>query len=457
MNIAVKPYQCYNYSMTMKRIYLVALVFLTTTSATLLSERVARAVEPVSARLTVDDAVRMARENNPRARKAADELRAADAKVTGARSGFLPQVSAKAGYKYQTPVSEMSFGGEPIKFMPYDNYDARVTAGLTLIDFGRTAKSVDIAKSGSTSAALRLDMTTRDLSYSAVQSFYAILFLKEAIQVQEKEIAALRKNLDFTDKRYKQGTSTRFDLLTTQVRLSAAGNRKIDLENELKNREISLRRLIGVKDEAPLAVSGSFDVRKADEGMSKLTTEALHQRPELMLAQENERAATYRKSLANSEGMPKIVGSVSYGTTNGYEPNLEEMRTNFSAGVELQIPIFTGFRTSAAQHEAAAMKHAAEEERIDTEEAVREEVAQSLNELKTSLEKIGTTELQVGQAELAASHARIRYQNGLATTLDLLDAESALAKTELGHLQARYEYVISSYRLRRAAGDLFRQ
>ena len=100
------------------------------------------------------------------------------------------------------------------------------------------------------------------------------------------------------------------------------------------------------------------------------------------------------------------------------------------------------------------MKRSAEQQQLDAEQVSQAEVRQSVNDLKSSAEKIQTTRLQVSQADLAAKHARIRYDNGLATTLDLLDAEAALAEAELANLQARYEYVMNAYSVRRAAGDL---
>jgi len=407
--------------------------------------------------LTLDDALRLTRERNPKALQASEEVKAADARVTQGRSGYFPQVSAKAGYRYIDPVSEISLGGTALKFMPNNNYDARITAEMMIFDFGRTGRTVDLAVSGKNAAGIRQDMTVRDLSLSTVRAFYSVMFLKEAVKVQEKEISALQQNLDQMQKRYKEGVSTRFDLLTTQVRLAASGNRKIDLQTQLDNQEISLRRLCGLKGDAPLKLKGSFAVTTADMDAAKLAANALDQRPEIMLARENLRASSYRKSLAAKEGMPKIVGSASWGTTNGYVPDLNEMRPNVAAGVELRVPIFTGFRTSASTREAAAMMRSAEQERIDTEELVQSEVSQSVNSLKTSMEKIETTRLQVSQADLAAQHARTRHQNGLATTLDLLDAENSLAEAELAHLQARYEYVLNAYSVRRAAGDLIRQ
>jgi outer membrane protein len=411
----------------------------------------------VTESLTLEQAMQLTREHNPKALQAAEEIKAADAKVNGSRSGWFPQLSASAGYRYIDPVSRIDLSTGSMQFMPNDNYDARITAEMTIYDFGRTGRTVDLAKSGRNSAGIRQDITLRDLSLATVRSFYSVLFLREAVKVQDKEIAALRKNLDYMQKRYDEGVATRFDLLTTQVRLATAGNRKIDLETQLRNQEISLRRLCGLAENAPLNLKGSFDITSSDMDGKRLSASALDHRPEVVLARENLKAASYKKSLAVSDLLPKIVGSASWGTKNGYVPDIEKMRTNVSAGVEIQVPIFDGFRKSASIREAAAMKRFAEQQRLDTEQMAQEEVQQSVNNLKSSTEKIETTRLQVSQADLAAQHARTRYNNGLATTLDLLDAEAALAGAELSHLQARYEYVLNAWLLRRASGDLIRQ
>ena len=407
-----------------------------------------------TAPITLDEAIRLTREHNPRALQAADEVKAAEAKVTQSRSGWYPQISAKAGYTYLDPVSELPIGGSMMQFVPNNNYDAKVTAEMMLFDFGRRGRNVDLALSGKAAAGIRKEMTLRDLSLGTIRTFYSVLFLQEAVSVQDKEITALQRNLDSMQKRYKEGAATRFDLLTTQVRLSAAGNRKIDLQNQLKNQEISFRRLCGIRDEGPLVLRGSFDIRSNEMDADKLTASAIDHRPEIILSRENSRAASLRKSLAVRDEFPKIVGVASWGSTNGYQPDIHEMRTNVMAGVHLEVPIFNGFRSSGAKSEATALMHAAEQERIDTEELAKAEVKQTINSLRTSREKIDATALQVSQANLAAQHARIRHQNGLGTTLDLLDAEAELAQAELANLQARYEYVLNTYDARRASGDL---
>ncbi len=85
---------------------------------------------PAETPLTLDKAIHLVRENNPALKAAAEEINAADARITQSRSAYFPQISASAGYTWLDTVSKMSFGSSgELQFMPNDNYDAKVTAG----------------------------------------------------------------------------------------------------------------------------------------------------------------------------------------------------------------------------------------------------------------------------------------------------------------------------------------
>ncbi len=407
--------------------------------------------------LTLETAIHLVRDNNPALKAAAEEMSAADARVTRSRSAYFPQITASAGYTWLDPVSEVSFGGgAPLQFMPHDNYDAKVTARATLLDFGKRGNNVDLALTGKKTAEHSLELARRELSWQTVQLFYGILFLHENLRVEEKQIAALNKALEYTTKRYQAGAATPFDLYSTKVRIAAARNRTLDLEHELRRSELTLRRLTGIAENAPMTLLGSFAVTPTGgRAESGLVAQALEQRLELQLSKENETAAKLRRSLAAKEGKPVVTGSISYGTTNGYQPDIHEMRNNVSGILHLEIPLFTGFRTSAERQESAAQLRAATQRRLDTEQQVKTDVLETLHALQTASEKMTTTEVQVQQAELAAKHARARYENGMATALDLLDTEASLSQAELARLQAAYAYVLNNYTLKRATGEIF--
>ncbi len=406
--------------------------------------------------LTIEKTIRMVRENNPALKAAADDVSAADARITQSRSAYFPQISASAGYTYLDPVSEFSLPGLGLmKFMPNDNYEAKVTAKATLFDFGKRGSTVDLAKTGKKTAEHTLELSRRELSFQAVQLFYGILFIRESITVEQKEIAALSKALDFTTKRYKTGAATRFDVLSTEVRIAAARSKMLDLKHELLRQELTLRRLTGMADDLPLNIQGSFAVTPAAHENTGLVKHALEQRLEMQLASEHEHAARQRRSIAMKNGLPVVSGSASYGVTNGLMPDINEIRENFAGSLHLEVPLFSGFKTSAERQEATALVHAAANRKFDTQQQVKSDVEETTHALETASEKITTTEVQVQQAKLAAEHARARYENGMATALDLLNTEASLSQAELARLQANYAYVINNYTLKRATGEIF--
>jgi len=411
---------------------------------------------PAKTPLTLDRAIQLVRENNPALKAAAEEITAADARITQSRSAYFPQITASAGYTWLDTVSKMSFGNSgEVQFMPNDNYDAKITARATLLDFGKRGTTVNLALSGKKTAEESLELARRELSFQTVQLFYGILFLRENLRVEEKEIAALNKALDYTTKRYQTGSATRFDVLSTEVRIAAARNRTLDVEHELRRSELTLRRLTGITETLPLSLQGTFALAPKAAVDSGLVAQALGQRLELQLSREGETAAKLHRSLAMKGGAPVVTGLLSWGVTNGYQPDINDRRKNVTAGLHLEIPLFTGFRTSAEQQESTARMRAATQRRIDTEEQVKTDVEESLHALQTASEKMTTTQLQVEQADLAARHIRARYENGMATALDLLDTEAALSQAELARLQAAYACVINSYSLKRATGEVF--
>ncbi|MDD4857458.1 MAG: TolC family protein, partial [Candidatus Krumholzibacteria bacterium] len=128
------------------------------------------------------------------------------------------------------------------------------------------------------------------------------------------------------------------------------------------------------------------------------------------------------------------------------------LTANASAGVQLQVPIFNGFRTRHQDAEAEANVRAALAHTADVERQVAAEVEQALAGVRSSMEKIENSKVQVRRAEAALSMAEAQYEAGVATNLDVLDAQTALSQAKLVRLRALYEYMIGVNALDRATG-----
>src|SRR5580698_4226452 len=178
----------------------------------------------------------------------------------------------------------------------YDSYNSAVTARQLLTDFGRTDALVDLARAGEISAKDALEGVRSQLGYQTIQAFYGVLLLRESVGVADEEIRALEEAGRISGQKYSGGSATKFDVLTTQVRLATARNRRTDTLASLQKQEALLRELLGYEPAAPLPLVGGFDTGGAAPDLSLTIAEGLQNRPEIKLARDS--SETSRRQLS---------------------------------------------------------------------------------------------------------------------------------------------------------------
>ncbi len=410
--------------------------------------------------LTVNQAVRMVLATNPTIQQAAEEVNDSQAGVKVSKSPLYPEGGVSLNYTRIGPIPAFSFPGfGNIVLAPANNYDEHVGFSGTVYDFNRRQKNIDLAKTQVKSAKDRYELVRQDLAYRTIQTFYAVLFLQRSIRVQDDAINTLNEHILMTKRKVEAGTATDFDVLTTQVRVAAAQDEMINLENSLSNTEIVLRRLLGISQDSPLRLAGEFNEMPLSLNPDSLTGIAMENRVELKSANDEIATAQARYNVASAVDNPSLNVAFAWGFKNGYEPNLDAWRGNFAAAAQLQIPIsgfvpfFGGYRRQSMEEEASAGVKAAESYKSNVVQEVKADVQRGIVDLRSSLDKLQTSDITVQQAESALSLARIRYEAGTVTNLDLLDAETALSQARLMRLQALYKYVIGRYELQQAIGE----
>jgi outer membrane protein len=290
------------------------------------------------------------------------------------------------------------------------------------------------------------------LAYTTVGVFYSILYLQQNIIVIDDEIVNLDKLLDITKEMVRTGSATDFNVLTTEARVSAAYTRKVDVQRQLNNQVTVLKQLTGLPASQELEFSGSFAMPIVSPPEDSLLEVALTRRPEMRLARDAVTTAALRHKLASLSRWPTLNVGVQVGFKNGYFPDLNKLEGNFVAGAGLSVPIFTGFRIENQQRRALADMNAARAQAQDIELQITAEVRQALEDLRAGVDKVQNVKIQVRQAEEALRMGKVRYEAGVITNLDLLDAQTSLSEARLAYIGAQYGYVISRYALDRATG-----
>ena len=386
-------------------------------------------------------------------------LDAAQAAVDGAHgrttsngSGRLPQVSAGGEYTHLSLRPYVNFGTGTFYPAIYDSYVTAVTVRQTLSDFGRTDALVDLARAGEISAKDALEGVRSQLGYQTIQAFYGVILFRDSVAVSDEEIRALEEAGRISSQKYSGGSATKFDVLTTQVRLATARNHRTDTLAGLQKQEAQLRELLGYEPGAPLPLVGDFDASGPSPDLSTTIAEGLQKRPEIKLARDTEETSRRQLTATDRTDRPTLAAQVSGGVEDAQLPAMYDNRGYWTGGVSVSIPIFTGGRTTGEKVTARADLRASDARVRQLSATIVTDVQDALSDWTAAQARLANADALVDQAQEALGIAKTRYANGVVTNFELLDAQSAARAAELARLQARFDSVLARQAIARAAG-----
>jgi outer membrane protein TolC len=399
---------------------------------------------------TVKDVV----QNHPAVRKAMEDLNVSNARIGAANASKQPFVDFEASYSRMGPVSTISIPGlGSFSFMPHDNYSTAFNLNQNIYDFGKTNKNIAVEKQGKELNIQTVEQVKQKLAQSVISTYYMLVYLQEAIKIKDQQLQTLQQHLDYVQKRQATGSATKYEVLTTQVRISATQNQKTDLQTARKIQVAELNSLLGRPESANEIVKFDLTQPLGTIQYDSLISASVRNRDEIKLAMARTKQAQLRYDLAQTTNHPVINGFVSGGIRNGYIPDLYKPTPNFVAGVGLKVPVFDGKRNKYSLSQAQS---AIQESNEDVEMArrnVTNEVVESLANVNSSQQKVDQNQLQVHQASQAFSLAQVSYQSGVITNLELLDVSTALSESNLSLLKARIDNIMNLYKLKWAIGE----
>jgi outer membrane protein len=311
----------------------------------------------------------------------------------------------------------------------------------------------EIQKDGSllSRTQLRVDVT---------RAFYNVLVNERLVAVTEASLAAMQKHLDIVKARYREGSASNYDVLRSQVQVANMQPGLVKLKTALSLAKSTLASLTGLDLSRPLQLSGSL---KAGEeqwpGLGELQQRGLERRLELKNLDRSRRMAEIGHTLAATSNLPNLAlnGTWTYSDMqdSGFPPQGANIQNAWQVSLNLSWPIWDNLAAIPKAAEAAAKVREAELGRQALEDGVRLDVEAAYLSMMAAKE---TLDSQNQTTELARESYRLaenQYRNGMATNIDVMDAQIAQNQAEINYLQAQYDYVLAGIKLHQAAGDTF--
>jgi outer membrane protein len=273
-------------------------------------------------------------------------------------------------------------------------------------------------------------------------------------------VALLKEQLQTVRNRFEAGSVSQFEVLTAEVALANAQPELINARNAYRIAIDELRLVLGYRSDSGSdlqkvpAFDGVLEYKPVSYDLAASIAAARERRPELLRLEQLRRARESAVTVARSGYLPSLAVVAGYegrklATSNAFS----DTRDGWTAGVEGSWAIFDGARTRGQVAQARARLNQARlgvsEQLLDLEVEVRRALS-SLQEAGELAEAAGKV---VEQATEALRLADVRFRNGAATQLDVLQARVALTEAQLNKLEANYRHTVALAAVRRAIGE----
>ncbi len=443
----------------MKRLALLSLLIPLAAVST--ADEAAQAAAAAPVRLTLEDATARARATSAHLTSLSALTRAASEGVRGAQAGRKPEFDLSASYTRNSNVPELVLafpGSAPRTIFPNlpNNWRTHAGATLPLYTGGRVesqiaaASEIEHATTSDRAAALN------DLDAETHIAYVNVLFTRENARVLTEAVASYEAHLKDARNRQDLGLAASNETLAVTVESEQAELGRLQAENANAMATANLLRLVGLPagtpielDAAPLATAASPDQTE------ELVKQALAGRPELEALRARVRAMEATARVAHSASRPQAGLQAGYDFANPNSrilPLSADWKDTWSIGVGVTWKVLDGGKSSASAAQAQATADSLRAQLADAESLIRLDVTTRRLDLDTALAGKIVARRGIGAARDGVRVARDRYQEGVLSSSELLDAETRLLRAELEATatEARIQTAIAN--LTRAVG-----
>ncbi len=379
-------------------------------------------------------------------------------------ANFYPQISGSATYNLGENRLEIA-GSRILPDADIDRENYRVELRQAVFNW-RNYGQLDQARAQVSAAEADYDAAYQDFLFRVSDRYFAVLTSEDALIFARAEEKALRRQFEQAEQRFEVGLTAVTDVLDARASFDQARARVIVAQNQLEDANEGLRELTGSYFEDLRVLALDLPLETPDPANSQEWVDiAMVNNPALQASRQNAEVAQADVKLQRSGHLPTLDFVASF---NRNANNALVLRDDFQqpvgtallisddkqVGLELNVPIFSGFRVSSQTRQAKLNMGAAYQ---DVEAQERTTVRTTENSYRAVLADIREVEARkqaLVSAESALESTQAGFDVGTRTIVDVLLSEQRYFQAQRDYSQARHTYILDQLRLKQAAGVL---
>ncbi len=428
-------------------------------------------------RLSLGDAVSIAMRQSDEVGIAAARVDVADALFGSARANVLPQLRLSSSYLHVYESARGQAVGSV--FNQPNTYSANLNLSQTVFQGGRLVSATRAADR--TREAARFDEREQraQLTLQVERAYISVLYSDRITQLQARNLELASTRLAQVQQFERAGRAARYDVLRARVERSNIEPLAIQARNDRELAMVDLKRVLNLPIEQPIALVTHIDSAAAAALVASVgDTSSTPDRASVRAAELNFDARKLSVSVARADFYPTVSVFLQSGyqafppigfgfpTTSGQlteaacPPGSAAGRlcqnggffSDRQLGVNVNMPVFDGFRVKSNLDLARAQARLADLELRQERERVSVDVARSRAELRRSNAVFAARQQNSQEADEAFRLATLRFSRGLSTQLEVSDAQLALLTAESTEARATYDLFLAAADLARALG-----
>ncbi len=431
--------------------------------------------------LSLKNCLEIALENNHKIEAAKEGVNIAAARKKQAESGYWPQLSLKAVYslmdqdptfvlpsfKMSIPVTlpglTLNFDDIPVpeqdaKVMDKQNLHGALTLTYPLYTGGKVQSINKQAEYGIEIAKQETKKTDLEIRFEVKSYYYSVVLTKELYSIGENALEKLEATLNLTESLYKNGSGkvTKIDYLRNKVIVDQVRTLVSEIKGKIDLSKEALRFSLGNKIPDDFDVS-SNEIPNSNYSLNadSIVTTAYNYNPdwsklnstvEVFKSKIEEAQSGYLPSLGIFGSLDQNVNSYEYGFVN------KDNKTLWTVGLGLEIPIFSGFRTSGEVDEAKAKLNEITDLKQLLHDAIILQVRNACNDVRTTEDQLEKTLEAKNTAEESRELNERAFQMDMVEAKDLVEAQLMESFVNAQYQKALYDHLIAQVKLEMIIG-----
>jgi outer membrane protein len=336
------------------------------------------------------------------------------------------------------------------QFKKQDNWYTTLTGTQPLFLGGKVIAAKKYAKLEKQYSEIELQKIKNEITSEVINNYLNVVLVKNVIKTRKDVLDGMNRHKSDAKRLFDEGLIAKHQYLRSEVAVADAERNLFDEENKLQLALLALKNSIGYKGNEIIDVNDSLVFRNFKDSVSALKEYAYENQPLLKMISVKKDETEQKYNIEKSEFLPKIVLFGKYELIDSY---LSQLEPKWTVGIQGSINLFNGFKNYYKLESTKYLQSEVDFMYADSKSKISLWIDKSYKDLRNYQNRYMKLEVNINLADENLRLTSGRFQTGLGTSLDVIDAELALEKNLIERQVSIYEYYKALNDLYLASGN----